>query len=117
MPRFYTFDTLFAIFRSSIYGGEEKDGRTAEMVREAAISHWLAVFGAPEIIASDKDMRFIGKVFQEFRTSLKIALQTVIPGHHQSLGATERRIGHLGMIIDHIIGGSKANWSTQKERK
>ena len=35
---------------------KKKDGRTAEMARVAAISHWLAAFGAPKIIGVCKDM-------------------------------------------------------------
>ena len=56
------------------------------MVRGEAISHWLAVFGAPGIIVAGKDMGFIGGIFQDFRTARNIALQTAIPGHRQSLG-------------------------------
>ena len=79
------------------------------MAREAAISPWLAVFGAPGIIRWGKDMGFDGEVFHEFRTARNIALQTEIPGHHQSLGTAESRCGHFRMIIGHIIGNRKAD--------
>ena len=87
------------------------------MVREAMISNWLAVFGTPDILVADKDKRFVGKIFQDFRTSRNITLQTVIPGHHQSLGATERRHGHFRGILDHIIGNRKSNFLPSKDRK
>ena len=44
-----------------------------------------------------------------------IVFQTVIPGHRQSLGATERRSGHFRITIYRIIGNREANCSTQKE--
>ena len=68
-----------------------------------AISHWLAVFAAPDISAVDKDMRFIGGNSHDFCSPRNIVLQTVIPGHHQSLGATERRHANFRGIIDNII--------------
>ena len=62
-----------------------------------------------------KIKRFIGEISQDFRTDRNIILQTVIPGHHQSLGATERRHAHFRGIIDHIIGNRKINFSTPKQ--
>ena len=63
----------------------------------------------------DKDKIFIGDLFQDFCTSRNITLQTVIPGHRQSLGATERRHAHFRGIIDHIIGNRKSNSLPSKE--
>ena len=71
------------------------------MVLEAAISHWLAVFGAPGIIVVAKDMRFVGEVGQEFRTARNIALQTVIPRNPQSMGprGVDADISERSLII------------------
>ena len=86
------------------------------MVRDAMISYWLAAFGAHDILVIDTYMRFIGKIFQDFGASRNIAVQTAIPGHHQSSGATERRRGHLRLIIDHIIGKKReANCLVRKK--
>ena len=79
------------------------------MARGKVIPDWLSVFGGPGIIVADKDSRFTGWIFQEFRTARNIAPQTVIPRHHQSLGASERRRGHFRMIIDHMVGNKKPN--------
>ena len=87
----------------------------AQTVRGKAILNWSAVFGADEIIDADKDSRFSGGISQEFRTSRNIALQTVIPGHRQSLGGTERRRGHFRMTIGHMVGNKKPNSSGRKE--
>ena len=65
---------------------------------------------APGIIVVDKDSSSTGGIFQDFRTARNIALQTVIPGHHQSLGATERRSGHFRMITDHTIWNKKSEF-------
>ena len=74
------------------------------MARRKAIPNWLSVFGAPEIIAVDKESISDGEVFQGFRTSLNSPLQSVIPGHPQSLGNNERRRGQFRMITDHTMG-------------
>ena len=79
------------------------------------ISNCPAVFGAPGIAVAGKDSRFTGGISQEFRTNLNIVSQTVVPGHHQSLGETERRRGHFRMIKDHMIGDKKPNSSGRKE--
>ena len=68
-------------------------------------------------MVADKDSRFIGEVFQEFRNAHNVVLQTVIPGHHQSLGATERRRGLFRSIMDHVIGNKKPNSLSRKEGK
>ena len=60
------------------------------MVKESAISEWISFIGKPEITMADKDSGFIGSIFQDFPPR-NIILQTAIPGHHQSLGATEGR--------------------------
>ena len=78
------------------------------------ISNWLSVFEAPGIIVVAKDSRYIGEIFREFCNARYIVPHTVIPGRHQSLGATERRRGHCRMIIDHMIGRKKPNSSGGK---
>ena len=41
----------------------------------------------------------------------------MIPGHHQSLGATERRHRLFRVIIDHVIGESNPKKLNSKEWK
>ena len=96
-------------------GAKQKAEPTAEMFRAKVISNWSAVFGAPEVVVAAKGSRFIGGFPQEFRTDRNIVSQTVIPGHHQSLGATERRRGHFRLIVDHMIGNKKPNSSGREE--
>ena len=47
-------------------------------------------------------------------TDRNIISQAVIPGNHQSLGATERGHAHHRGIIDHIIGGREIHLVTPK---
>ena len=54
------------------------------------MSNWLAAFWTPDINVVDKYSLFIGRDFQDPRTACNIALQTVIPGHRQSMGAAAR---------------------------
>ena len=49
-------------------------------------------FGTPGIILTDKDSGFIGLKLPQFRNEQNITVHTFIPGHRQSLGATERGI-------------------------
>ena len=100
-------DTFFTILWHRFYGGQEKDEQTAEMARCKGISNLLSAFVAPAIIAVSKDSGFTGGFFQDFCTSRNIALQAVIHGHQQRLGATERRREHFRMIIDRVAGNKK----------
>ena len=108
------FRILFALLGNRFMGGG-KEEQTSEMVGSCVIPNWLAVFGAPEIMVAGKDSRFIGEVFQEFCNARNITLHAVIPGHRQSLGATERRHGLFRTIIDHVIGNRKPNSLGRKE--
>ena len=54
------------------------------------LSHLVCFSGAPDIIITDKDPRFTGAEFLQFRRDRAIDLQAVNPGHRQSLGSTER---------------------------
>ena len=95
-------------------GGKERRGNRGNGKGDV-LSNWLAVSGAPEIMVAGKDSRFIGKVPQEFCDARNVVLQTIIPGHHQSLGATERRRGMFRPITDHAIGNKNPNSSSRKE--
>ena len=88
-------------------GTKKKQEQTSEMVKASAISEWVASFGAPEITMVYKDSRFVGGIFQDFCNARNIISQTVIPGHHQSLWATERRRRSFRVIIDHVNLGRK----------
>ena len=44
--------------------GEKTEEQASGIVRESAISNWVEVFGAPGIIAGNKDAGFIGKSFR-----------------------------------------------------
>ena len=86
MRRFYTFVTLCRDFPYLYLRGKEKNDQTSAMSIEAAISHWLAVFGAHGIMAVGKDMGDIGGIFQEFRTARNVVSKAVISANRQSLG-------------------------------
>ena len=65
--------------------------------------------GGAEIMAGDKDSRFTGGVFLKFCTARSIIPQSIIPCHHQNLGAAESRHGLSRAIIDHLVGNRKPN--------
>ena len=106
----------FSRFAVIIFPGAKKKGeQTAEMVKGSAISYRVAIFGTPEILTAGKDSRFIGKFPRDFSPSRNIILQTAIPGHHQSLGSTERRRRLFRSIIDHVVGERKQEILNNKE--
>ena len=81
----------FLVFGSDFLGVKKREGQAAAISLEPVISNLLAVFGAPDILVAGKDKKIRWVEFtQDFCTSHNITLQTAIPGHHQSLGATER---------------------------
>ena len=52
---------FFAFLGNRAYRGEKKiEEQTSETVRGSALSNCLAVYGGPEIMATDKDSRFDG---------------------------------------------------------
>ena len=108
-------DTFSRFSAIALSGTKKQEAQAAEIVKEIAIPNWLAVFKAPGIMEVLGDSGFIGEVFQEFCNARNIALQTAIPGHHQSLGATERRGVLFRSFIEHVIGNRKPNRSSQKE--
>ena len=86
------------------------------MVKESAISDYVAILGTPEIMMVGKDSGFIGEIFQDFCTSPNVISKTAIPWHHQSLGATDRRHRLFRAIIDHVVGERKPkNLNNNKE--
>ena len=64
---------------------------TAGKVVDVILTHWVRVFDTPDIIIADKGPRFTDAEVAQFLRGRNITLQPVIPGHHQSVGATERR--------------------------
>ena len=114
-PHSCTFVTLFAFLGHHFTGTKKKEEQTTEMIRGKVVPNRSAVFGTPGIIVVDKDPRFIGKFLKSSHIR-NIVFRTVIPRHLQSLGATERRRGHVRMIIDHMIGNNnKPNSSGENE--
>ena len=106
----------FSRFSAIVFLGTKKEERTAEMVRESAISNRMAVFGTPGITAVGKDSRFTGGL-SRFPNARNIVLQSVIPGSRQSLGAAERRHGLFRTIIDRAIGNKRPMNLSNKEWK
>ena len=85
--------------------GAKKRRADAEMVKK--YNGWSGCFfGTPEIMMAGEDSRYIG-VLQDFRTLRNIISPTVIPGHHQSLGASERHRRLYRTITDHVVGERK----------
>ena len=71
-----------------------------------AITRRVAFFGTPDIIVGDKDPMFTRSKVGGFRRDI-ITLQTVIPGHRQSLRATDRRNRYCKDIAKQITVGKK----------
>ena len=72
-------------------GTKKKKDQNDEKAAQAVLGNCVSFFGTPGIILVDKDAIFVGKKFPRSCTDRNVTLQTVIPGHNQSLGGTERR--------------------------
>ena len=58
----------FSLFSVAVFiGGNKKGAQTGEMAIETAMSHWLAAFGAPDILIVRQEMGDICNIFQDFR--------------------------------------------------
>ena len=53
-------------FSVIVFMGGKKEEQTSEMVRGSVIPNWSAAFGAPEIMATCGNFRFVGGVFRNF---------------------------------------------------
>ena len=90
---FSIFEILYRdILRLLLYGAKRNEG-TADKAARDVLPNCISCFIRPDIILSDRDSRFVGSEFARFRNGKSVTLQTVIPGRHQSLGATE--MGHM----------------------
>ena len=76
-------------------GAKKEMGQTAVKLARGVLKKWVCFFGTPDIILADKDARFAGGDRPLFCDRRNIALQTVIPGRHQSLGILKGDIGIL----------------------
>ena len=92
----------------------EKEEHAARMVREAAISHRVSIFGPPGISIVDSDVGFIGETLQGCSAGRSLVLQTVIRVAHRCLGATARRPGLFRGIIEQLMEKGKIT-STEKD--
>lgn len=63
---------------------------TAESVARSLLSHWIARFGVPTTITSDKGRQFESAVFTELATLIGTDHLTTTPYHPQSNGIIER---------------------------
>ena len=72
-------------------GKDQTNGKAARDVLEK----WIGFCGTPDIILADKGAIFARWGFPLLRDRCAIALQTVFPGHCQSLGALKGDIGIL----------------------
>ena len=90
------------------------------MARETAISHRLALFGAPDILIVSKYMGSIGKIFQDFPHRVALFYKRLCPGIAKvSAGRSNGPFGRpsiisleIGKLIVRIArnGGNFQKW-------
>ena len=83
-------------------GRNKKKGQTAGKAARAVLAKWIGISGTPDIILDTKDAIFSRKASPLLRDRRNIPLQTVIHGHRQSLGCTERGHMHVRAILSQI---------------
>jgi hypothetical protein len=81
---------------------------SAEGCATALIAGWIARFGVPQHITSDRGSQFCSSVWDSFRRRLGIKSRLTTPYHPQSNGAVERFHRHLKEALQARLAGS--NW-------
>ena len=69
--------------------------RKAETVARAMVDHWVALFGPPRIIISDRGAEIVGKVMAEVCEIFGIKQQTTT-AHHPQVGWIGREVSSDG---------------------
>jgi hypothetical protein len=86
------------------------DGATAQEVFGALDEHWLAVFGVPRVIVSDRDSRFTSKFWENLWAGLRTELRRSTAFHPQTDGQTERANRTLIEALRAYVEGVDRDW-------
>ncbi len=89
--------------------GAQADAGTVYQELEA---RWMAVFGAPRTIISDRDARFTSKFWEGVWETMGTKLKRSTAFHPQTDGATENANKQLIVALRAYVDEQKENWAT-----
>ena len=108
-------DTFSRYSMVTFIGTKTKTEQTADTVVNAILTNWVSFARTPDIILPDKDSTAIASKVSQFCNVRYITLQKVIPGHRQSLGATESRNMHFKGIKQKILDKRKSRKAASRQ--
>ena len=82
----------------------------AEEITHLFIDNCYRLHGVPKVIVSDRDPRFVGKVWQSFMRKLNTKLNISTAIHPQIDGLNERVNGTMQMLLRCYIDDSGFDW-------
>lgn len=88
----------------------------AEASAQLVFDHWVAHYGLPAEILSDRDPRFTGRFWQALWRALDTKLSMSTAGHPQTDGKAENRQRTANTMVRHYVDFEQSNWDTTLQR-
>ena len=88
----------------------------AEGAAQLVFDHWVAHYGLPAEILSDRDPRFTGRFWQALWRLLDTRLKMSTAGHPQTDGKAENRQRTANTMLRHYVDFEQTNWDVQLRR-
>ena len=92
------------------------DSVDAEGAAQLVFDHWVAHYGLPAEILSDRDPRFTGRFWQALWRALDTKLSMSTAGHPQSDGKAENRQRTANTMVRHYVNFEQSDWDRQLRR-
>lgn len=86
------------------------DSVTAERAAELIFNQWVAHYGLPAVIISDRDPRFTGRFWRELWRLLDTQLHMSTGGHPQTDGKAENRQRTANTMLRHYVDFEQSDW-------
>jgi hypothetical protein len=88
----------------------------AEGAAQLVVDHWVAHYGLPAEILSDRDPRFTGRFWQALWKALDTKLSMSTAGHPQTDGKAENRQRTANTMLRHYVDFEQSDWDRQLRR-
>jgi hypothetical protein len=88
----------------------------AEGAAQLVFDHWVAHYGLPAEILSDRDPRFTGRFWRALWRMLDTKLSMSTAGHPQSDGKAENRQRTANTMVRHYVNFEQSDWDRQLRR-
>ena len=83
----------------------------APEVFHALDQRWMAIFGAPSVIISDRDSKFTSRFWERMWEGLRVELKRSTSFHPQTDGTTERQNRTLVEALKSFVNDTRDDWA------